>query len=690
MLFPNTPSIGVGEWSVISGSANFTGNGATSLAVEDNYFKWTITNNNCSLSDTVKITSHKPSTSYAGSDRTICGESILLNANIPYTGTGNWVVLSGAAAIADVSKNNSEVTNLNLGKNILRWTITYKECSISDDVIITNNRPTNFNAGTDQYLCSNSTQLFASDPSSGIGRWSIAAGSASFSDNTLFNTTVNNLEKGENKLVWTLTIGGCSNSDTVIITNNLPSLPSAGPDQDNCSPESFMAANLPQIGSGKWSVVSGSASFEDPSNPYTKVTNAGNGSNLLRWTISNGSCNIYDEMYLINSLPTLAYAGEDRAVCNNTANLLANPPTSGTGTWRVVSGFGVITSPNDYNTQITMLGFGPNTIRWTTENGRCRTSDDVIITNNLADVDAGLDEITYFPEATLVGNKPSRGIGEWKLVAGDGTIEKPFNFETKITSLGEGANSFYWTINNDGCIASDDVIITYYVLPTVNFTPSPQSGCPPLIVDFINGSVGGNPFSWDFGDGTTSNQTNPTHTYNIPGKYIVTLTGTGPDGIRLKKDTTIIVREQPDAMLDVSPGLIYISTPLSNSDEPAHFFNLTQNVDSVLWNFGDGTTSREMNPVHHYQTIGVFDVTLSVSTGYQCSDSETLRNAITVERKGTINCPNAFTPNLNGPTGGTVVQNDYSNDVFHCYAENLLDYHLEIYNRHGHNPFQKR
>ena len=55
----------------------------------------------------------------------------------------------------------------------------------------------------------------------------------------------------------------------------------------------------------------------------------------------------------------------------------------------------------------------------------------------------------------------------------------------------------------------------------------------------------------------------------------------------------------------------------------AHFFNLTQNVDSVLWDFGDGTTSKEMNPVHHYETTGVFDVTLKVLTGYQCTDSET-------------------------------------------------------------------
>ena len=187
-------------------------------------------------------------------------------------------------------------------------------------------------------------------------------------------------------------------------------------------------------------------------------------------------------------------------------------------------------------------------------------------------MNAGLDEIVYTPDVTLVGNKPASGTGAWMLVAGSGTIETPSNFETRVTNLGEGANSFYWTINNDGCIASDDVVITYYVLPKVDFTPAPQSGCPPLIVDFINGSVGGNPFTWDFGDGTTSTLVNPSHTYNVPGKYIVTLTGTGPDGIMIKKDTTIIVREQPDAQLDVTPDLvIHIHHHRSNLDEPGAF-----------------------------------------------------------------------------------------------------------------------
>ncbi len=691
-LAAGNPQPGTGFWRVIggSGSAGFTNSSLPNTVVNKldlgtNTLRWTVTNAGCISYDEITIENNSPSTSNAGTDRTVCGESIFLNGNSPIVGEGVWVVIEGSANILTPEQNNSEIINLSLGKNTLRWIIENEGCISADEMIINNKQPTDIDAGLDQYICEDSTELFASEPADGgYGRWSIASGSATFNDNTSYNTRVRNLEKGENILVWTVTIAGCSNYDTVHVANNLPSIPSSGPDQDICASETFMAANLPQIGTGKWGVVSGSASFVDPFDPYTKVSNAGNGSNQLRWTITNGSCYLYDEMNLINSLPTLAYAGEDRSICNNTASLLANYPIIGTGIWKVASGFGIIDNPTEYTTQISSLGFGPNTLRWTTENGRCRTSDDVIITNNLSEVDAGLDKVVYLPGVTLVGNKPASGLGEWKQGAGNGNIETPGNFETKVTNLGQGANSFTWTINKNGCEASDEVTITYYILPVVEFIPTPQSGCPSLQVDFTNASIGGNPFTWDFGDSSAlSFETNPSHTYNFPGEYIVTLTGTGPDGILIKKNTTIIVREQPDAELDITPAVLYISTPPSELDEPLHCFALTTGVESVIWDFGDGTTTTEVNPLHRYQTTGVFDVTLTVITDYQCIDSETKFNAVRVERKGRIEFPNAFTPNMNGPTGGIVNPNDYSNDVFHGYGEDLLDYHLEIYNRFG-------
>jgi PKD repeat protein len=178
------------------------------------------------------------------------------------------------------------------------------------------------------------------------------------------------------------------------------------------------------------------------------------------------------------------------------------------------------------------------------------------------------------------------------------------------------------------------------------------------------------------------------HSYDRPGTYHVRLSGTGPDGIIITKDTTVIVYEQPDAELVVTPDVVYVSDPPSPSDKPVNFYNLTTEYETVTWDFGDGTTSNEVNPVHNYLNTGVYDVTLHVVTENQCYDSETIQGAVTVKLKGSIECPNVFTPNLGGETGGIVVPNDYSNDVFHCFAKDVVDYRLEIYNRLGIRMFE--
>ncbi len=146
-----------------------------------------------------------------------------------------------------------------------------------------------------------------------------------------------------------------------------------------------------------------------------------------------------------------------------------------------------------------------------------------------------------------------------------GTIENPSNFETNVSNLGGGANTFSWTINNDGCIASDDVVITNKILPVTDFDPLPGKGCAPLTVSFVNNSIGGAPFRWDFGDGTSSAATNTNHTYTVPGNYRVRLTATGPDGITIHKDTTVVVYEIPVAQFKISSDTAYVPGNSINS-----------------------------------------------------------------------------------------------------------------------------
>ena len=94
-----------------------------------------------------------------------------------------------------------------------------------------------------------------------------------------------------------------------------------------------------------------------------------------------------------------------------------------------------------------------------------------------------------------------------------------------------------------------------YVAPTANFSGSPTSGtfvCGyGFDVQFTDTSTGDvSSWLWDFGDGETSTEQNPTHRYSSAGTYTVTLTATGPAGSdsEIKVDYIVI-----DTRLNVTP-----------------------------------------------------------------------------------------------------------------------------------------
>ncbi|MEO0216878.1 MAG: SBBP repeat-containing protein, partial [candidate division WOR-3 bacterium] len=185
----------------------------------------------------------------------------------------------------------------------------------------------------------------------------------------------------------------------------------------------------------------------------------------------------------------------------------------------------------------------------------------------------------------------------------------------------------YVTGRSEGSWTNIDYLTIKYGELKADFTAEPTSGYKPLTVQFTDKSTGNiTNWSWNFGDGGTSTQQNPSHTYNIPGDFTVTLTVNGPGGSATETKTNYI-----HVGGDAPPVANFIGTPTSGLAPLTVQFtdSSTGNITSWSWSFGDGGTSNLQNPSHTYNTTGNFTVTLTV-TGPGGSDSETKTAYITV------------------------------------------------------------
>ena len=219
-------------------------------------------------------------------------------------------------------------------------------------------------------------------------------------------------------------------------------------------------------------------------------------------------------------------------------------------------------------------------------------------------------------------------------------------------------------------------------LPIPEFTGSGE-GCSPLTVTFNNTSQYADTYFWQFGDGNTSIQENPSHTYYGAGNFAVTLTTTGPGGtVALVQYDSVIVHENAVAFFKHAPDFVYVP------NQPIQFYNLSSFANEYWWDFGDGDTSVAFTPVHYYTEAGSFDVTLVASNEFGCIDTFTVINAVIAEEGGDVVFPNAFTPDESGGNGGYYDPQALDNNIFFPIMGGVDEYHLMIFNRWGELIFE--
>ncbi|MCF8226739.1 MAG: immunoglobulin domain-containing protein [Bacteroidales bacterium] len=685
ILNADAPSISTGRWSVAGGSgAEFDDpdrpdSRVTSLNYGVNRLVWTVENEICRSDDEVIVVNNLPREPYAGEDQSICGTAANLNADVPDIGAGRWYLLGGAGNFADSSLASTEVTDLNPGSNTFRWTVTNGDCFLSDEVVIFNNSVSTSDAGDAQVICSDSTRLNANQPTYGTGEWIIIEGNGNFTDRNRYNSNVKGLSPGNNVFRWRITNSQCESYSDVTITSNMPTQAIAGSDQDVCGNETTLNGNTPTVGTGTWVKVAGGGVISSPNDPSTVVAGLNAGNNIFRWIIENQGCTTSDDVIINNKIPYAANAGADMNICSNATRLFGNDAGSGVGTWTVVSGNANFSDIHSNNPEITSVSFGMNSFEWSIDFDGCVTSDIVIVKNNKTSVNAGVDQIVNTSTTSLAASNPSSGTGTWTIVAGTADFENPNDPLSDIYNIGEGINTFRWTIDIEGCLSADNVTVNYQAPATASFVAEGLEGCPPLTITFINNSLSELAFEWDFGDGEKSQDVSVVHTYTDPGEYVVKLTVYGDYGEKVSADTTVIVYQKPIASFVTAAEEIFIP------EDEAAFINQTQFGYTYLWDFGDEQTSTDVDPFHTYTKEGVYDVTLFAWSDMGCTDTLFVEEAIKVTRSGQIEMPNAFTPSLNGSNSGIYNPDDISNDVFHPYGEGVDEnsYSLEIYTKWG-------
>ena len=178
-------------------------------------------------------------------------------------------------------------------------------------------------------------------------------------------------------------------------------------------------------------------------------------------------------------------------------------------------------------------------------------------------------------------------------------------------------------------------------------------------------SLGGTGFTWLFGDGDSSHEIKPVHTYLNTGTYIIHLTVVDTSTCNKIDDTTYTVTVYPIPTADFS----YQPIP-PQQNKPIYFTNLSSGAIRYLWDFDDGETSTETNPSHLFNSTGTFNVKLTAYNSAGCSNTVSKNVAALI--LPLLDVPNAFTPAQFGENGSIKV-----------YGFGIGKMDWKIYNRWG-------
>ena len=272
-----------------------------------------------------------------------------------------------------------------------------------------------------------------------------------------------------------------------------------------------------------------------------------------------------------------------------------------------------------------------------------------------------------------------------------GPSNKPFKSKSFQLFFGDGSSSFLGSpqsvqhtyaatgtynarlvlVDTNYCNYPDSITQQIRLAPNVSAQfLTPSVGCAPYTAIIKNTSVGGAKFNWNFGDGTSSTQSNPpNHLYSNPGTYTIKLVVTDTATCNKADSTTLtlIVSGKPTSLNTYSP-----KPPQENT--AVTFTNTSIGGSTYTWLFGDGdstiTTDVTQTVSHIYGATQTFNACLITTNSSGCSD--TLCQNIQAKVVPVYGVPKSFTPNGDGV-----------NDKIYVRGYGIAKMEWQIYNRWG-------
>lgn len=215
---------------------------------------------------------------------------------------------------------------------------------------------------------------------------------------------------------------------------------------------------------------------------------------------------------------------------------------------------------------------------------------------------------------------------------GDGTTSADLSPVKSFTT--PGTYTVKLVQSYSACTDSLSKAIQVLAGPTAAFTADKKGSCQaPLSVRFQNTSTGAVSYSWDFGDGSHSTESSPSHTYTSLGSYTVTLVASNGAGCN---DTL----KMPGLITVAKPVISFDGLPVKGCGPYTHTFhaniNTTDSVISYLWSFGEGSTSTLPSPSFTYTEQANYNVSLTITTAGGCKETYEMPSAIMIGKKPTV------------------------------------------------------